>query len=43
MLSLDVKKIPESRFFKLRDKYFTQKEFTKDAINKVSEAAGSIY
>ena len=42
-MDFDIKKVPESRFFKLRDKYFTQKEFTKDNILKQSEAAGSIY
>ena len=33
-VDFDLKKAPESRFFKLRDKYFANEEFKKENIIK---------
>ena len=43
LIDFDLKKSPESRFLKLRDKYLSNKEFNKEMIIKQSEAAGSLY
>ena len=42
-MEFDLKKSPESRFLRLRDKYLSNKEFNNDSIVKQSEAAGSLY
>jgi hypothetical protein len=38
-----LKKAPETRFFKLREKYLANEEFKKENIVKQSEAAGSLF
>ena len=43
LIDFDLKKSPESRFLRLRDKYLSNKEFNNDSIVKQSEAAGSLY